>query len=182
MKTSRSRDHPRVCGEKKAFASDIEMELGSPPRMRGKEQFETGFCSSAGITPAYAGKSETPRRLIAHFRDHPRVCGEKAAELIGKRYGMGSPPRMRGKVKNTWVMKRPSRITPAYAGKSADWYANPENHEDHPRVCGEKSVLLLPQREALGSPPRMRGKEPCSPILAPAIGITPAYAGKSLVR
>ena len=33
-------DHPRACGEKKSFADEIEMELGSPPRMRGKVAFK----------------------------------------------------------------------------------------------------------------------------------------------
>ena len=51
--------------------------------------------------------------------------------------------------------------------------------QDHPRVCGEK----LGKRDLLGhrqgSPPRMRGKEALSNMIARTIRITPAYAGKS---
>ncbi len=50
-------DHPRVCGEKGSFFFVSSLELGSPPRMRGKEEpteTEIGYCR---ITPAYAGKS-----------------------------------------------------------------------------------------------------------------------------
>ena len=50
-------DHPRVCGEKQlktAFTSESE---GSPPRMRGKVNTGKQVTGGAGITPAYAGKS-----------------------------------------------------------------------------------------------------------------------------
>ena len=51
------KDHPRVCGEKMSFRSWIVSGLGSPPRMRGKEEFACSDGSQVGITPAYAGKS-----------------------------------------------------------------------------------------------------------------------------
>ena len=51
--------------------------------------------------------------------------------------------------------------------------------QDHPRVCGEKSLLLGIRYSAPGSPPRMRGKELSPPCSKRAPRITPAYAGKS---
>ena len=30
-----------------------------------------------GITPAYAGKSESFNDILYTLRDHPRLCGEK---------------------------------------------------------------------------------------------------------
>ena len=50
--------------------------------------------------------------------DHPRVCGEKAAEYIEKLEKQGSPPRVRGKVPATPDAADFWRITPACAGKS----------------------------------------------------------------
>ena len=50
-------DHPRVCGEKKYFASSFVWSMGSPPRMRGKESGITSPVKNPRITPAYAGKS-----------------------------------------------------------------------------------------------------------------------------
>ena len=51
------------------------------------------------------------------------------------------------------------RITPAYAGKSSVdfdlWYSI----RDHPRVCGEKQILMYALIGSAGSPPRMRGKD-----------------------
>ena len=34
---SRSRDHPRLCGEKGKSSTRTRSELGSPPPMRGKD-------------------------------------------------------------------------------------------------------------------------------------------------
>ena len=52
-------DHPRMCGEKwlarfKPFAT-----RGSPPHVRGKGVVHILVPEPLGITPAYAGKSET---------------------------------------------------------------------------------------------------------------------------
>ena len=91
----------------------------------------------------------------------------------------GSPPRMRGKEKESSKANSTNGITPAYAGKSGQ---RPSAHlcrQDHPRVCGEKSVFSWSQSTLLGSPPRMRGKERVAVSIGDGIRITPAYAGKS---
>ena len=71
-------DHPRVCGEKEAGALSEVYETGSPPRVRGKGGRGPVRSVRDRITPACAGKrsSHAPRACI--YRDHPRVCGEKA--------------------------------------------------------------------------------------------------------
>ena len=70
-------DHPRVCGEKDGLNLILLGITGSPPRMRGKGWLMITFTVRNGITPAYAGKSTTPRRQAPTLGDHPRVCGEK---------------------------------------------------------------------------------------------------------
>ena len=52
-------DHPRLCGEKLSDFSIIPKVLGSPPPMRGKENACVTDEGNIGITPAYAGKSNT---------------------------------------------------------------------------------------------------------------------------
>ena len=52
-----SKDHPRVCGEKRALSRSWAACGGSPPRMRGKGYEEVVHIQVARITPAYAGKS-----------------------------------------------------------------------------------------------------------------------------
>ena len=50
------------------------------------------------------------------------------------------------------------RITPAYAGKRADLVIWDTANKDHPRLCGEKGILLDKRAGIQGSPPPMRGK------------------------
>ena len=95
------------------------------------------------------------------------------------------------------------RITPAYAGKRVKKSVTQSAGQDHPRLCGEKAFGNSLLHRCIGSPPPMRGKAivsngrsidaPGSP--PPMRGkvrkplehltlsrITPAYAGKSIVR
>ena len=153
------RDHPRVCGEKNAILSGRKTEPGSPPRMRGK------------VRPSGS--------LLCLNRDHPRVCGEKRHQRRTDANGRGSPPRMRGKGPHGGRRRGLGGITPAYAGKSHSQLPLRTPVRDHPRVCGEKCVVLLVLCCGLGSPPRMRGKVVHGVVLALDVGITPAYAGKS---
>ena len=90
-------DHPRVCGEKSKYRLQINWWLGSPPRMRGKEQAAVQMGVRLGITPAYAGKSVHRSGLHRTEGDHPRVCGEKIYPLLAIASPLGSPPRVRGK-------------------------------------------------------------------------------------
>ena len=149
--------------------------------MRGKETDSRRQCCSAGITPAYAGKRTLFCLAGRRNRDHPRVCGEKGRTGALDVVQRGSPPRMRGKVRELLFSFHCARITPAYAGKSAanTWITN--KIKDHPRVCGEKPSCSGCSTAVMGSPPRMRGKVYGIVLMLVALGITPAYAGKSIL-
>ena len=69
-------------------------------------------------------------------------------------------------------------ITPAYAGKSYTRTCYAYNVWDHPRVCGEKGLLITGKGLFVGSPPRVRGKVVLCPDVLFPFGITPACAGK----
>ena len=172
-------DHPRVCGEKRVIAAGMPDVTGSPPRMRGKAVRLAVLVGVGGITPAYAGKRDAARVLATPARDHPRVCGEKRALPALRVAALGSPPRMRGKVKIERKSQKRKRITPAYAGKRGRPAARLSQCPDHPRVCGEKGVEKWLEKTPRGSPPRMRGKAFRSFFGMRKRGITPAYAGKS---
>ena len=106
--------------------------------MRGKAASIVGGDNLAGITPAYAGKS-TGGGLSGFCRgDHPRVCGEKCNCGVLSVNLMGSPPRMRGKVR---------QCSPLSGGS---W--------DHPRVCGEKHARYLREMAFTGITPTYAGK------------------------
>ena len=156
--------------------------LGSPPRMRGKDDFVKLFSLNGGITPAYAGKSCSTYFCIPAGWDHPRVCGEKSGLGTRTFSNPGSPPRMRGKAHFAVCPERHAGITPAYAGKSSKLSSEAYTSWDHPRVCGEKDVIMGISTNFIGSPPRMRGKEPVMLLYRCNFRITPAYAGKSACK
>ena len=110
--------------------------------MRGKALFVYKFLYWGGITPAYAGKSCLTSLKRQWTRDHPRVCGEKYKRYDIDMVEVGSPPRMRGKAMAAVQAILPTRITPAYAGKSLNFLDKVAINEDHPRVCGEKSIIF----------------------------------------
>ena len=85
---------------------------------------------------------------------------------------------MRGKVTNNYEYEYIGGITPAYAGKREREKGILDPNRDHPRVCGEKTGLLIPDKIHPGSPPRMRGKGKFLDVWFYHHGITPAYAGK----
>ena len=50
-------DHHRACGENMPLTVGIDIEEGSPPRMRGKRFCEVPEKPRQRITPAHAGKT-----------------------------------------------------------------------------------------------------------------------------
>ena len=147
--------------------------------MRGKAVGVAAAPVVTGITPACAGKSHDGNSGKAGREDHPRMCGEKKPTTPVTVRCIGSPPRMRGKVKMMLDAGCRHRITPACAGKRRWPGCSGGSAEDHPRVCGEK---LIPPRIGFwlrGSPPHVRGEAGSRKQGKRAAGITPACAGKS---
>ena len=77
--TVASWDHPRACGEKMNYSLTDAFNQGSPPRVRGKEEYRPYRVYPAGITPARAGKRVDHTNRHCAGRDHPRACGEKGS-------------------------------------------------------------------------------------------------------
>ena len=172
-------DHPRGCGENGDLWEQYEKTKGSPPRMRGKPAMPCLTFIMLGITPADAGK--TPRNLSPSpcTRDHPRGCGENRDGRLHAGTENGSPPRMRGKRSRCAGRKRSGRITPADAGKTGRVRCCYVFDRDHPRGCGENSVIPDHIAVRRGSPPRMRGKPQRHQNMQHMYRITPADAGKT---
>ena len=140
--SARPEDHPRGCGENLAY-----------------KLVEAGVNR---ITPADAGKTALAESWQARTKDHPRGCGENHCTIPHSNVTLGSPPRMRGKLRQPRVLQCVGGITPADAGKT--WY------------------ILSGYYGMVGSPPRMRGKLFAGVNGVSASGITPADAGKTCNR
>ena len=105
--------------------------------------------------------------------------GEKTSADRPRIADIGSPPRGRGKVSSVSMCTRSPGITPAWAGKSCPERLKTASALDHPRVGGEKRQARTYTASCQGSPPRGRGKVALAHATALALGITPAWAGKS---
>ena len=167
-----------MCGEKSSLVTSGARAMGSPPRVRGKDEFSSPYFSSSRITPACAGKSRGDAVYNWRKRDHPRVCGEKCGSGTLGAACAGSPPRVRGKAVRCPCVIRGRRITPACAGKSLRVERLHKLTGDHPRVCGEKVVAACRLVSLRGSPPRVRGKANAVVNSGQTVRITPACAGK----
>ena len=110
---------PAYAGKSHSYLNSTFLNLGSPPRMRGKVTLQDVPCDSVGITPpphvrrkvskrfflgaayritpACAGKSSEHMRKFGTNGDHPRVCGEKLFCRQFRTFFLGSPPHVRGK-------------------------------------------------------------------------------------
>ncbi len=150
--------------------------------MRGKGPPQLLRCRVKGITPACAGKRPGWECSTTKDGDHPRVCGEKLFRCVFLSFLQGSPPRVRGKAGDHFPDGTKMGITPACAGKSFPKSLLMKLMWDHPRVCGEKIVLVIVFCSLMGSPPRVRGKGPSSGSTMQIPRITPACAGKRLKR
>ena len=156
-----------------------KVKLGSPPRGRGKGKDYATAETMQGITPAWAGKSKSLYSGGRGHRDHPRMGGEKHAGRFKKLVGWGSPPHGRGKVQACPEDSPASGITPAWAGKRQPRRPSSRDRRDHPRMGGEKPPTDSAPPPGAGSPPHGRGKAAGAPVGRLAVGITPAWAGKS---
>ena len=157
VEPSRSKDHPRVCGEHPNGVRDAACLRGSSPRMRGAQKPAIMPHMPYRIIPAYAGSTLAIHARRGGRQDHPRVCGEHLGNICIVMMWWGSSPRMRGAPGISQWRFCPSWIIPAYAGSTRTYRTHRYRGRDHPRVCGEHNTNQTRTRDRSGSSPRMRG-------------------------
>ena len=115
-----------------------------------------------------------------HAGDHPRGCGEHFSAFPQVGYMDGSSPRMRGAHRRPDPADHGTGIIPADAGSTDEVISPIRYSRDHPRGCGEHSILgvLLPCTP--GSSPRMRGAHQWAPWVLKTARIIPADAGSTI--
>ncbi len=179
---SKSKDHPRACGEQPWCEAWRMLKGGSPPRVRGTAPRTEAAPRTEGITPARAGNRPDAWERRRTLWDHPRACGEQNSLLYYRIALAGSPPRVRGTVVLHSQEQRQIRITPARAGNRRVHQAGRIHTWDHPRACGEQRDASRADGHLLGSPPRVRGTAPAKSFLRLPKRITPARAGNSSTK
>ena len=108
------------------------------------------------------------------------MCGENACSGPVGRTSTGSPPRVRGKLRERARRPRRARLTPACAGKTQGGSPVSWIWRAHPRVCGENASERARSPVQRGSPPRVRGKRGVVLQDDPGRRLTPACAGKTV--
>ena len=89
-------DHPRSRGVYIPAHGESTCHCGSSPLARGLPQFPSAGTSKAGIIPARAGFTSTPRPFSHARRDHPRSRGVYARWPPAGPRPVGSSPLARG--------------------------------------------------------------------------------------
>ena len=152
-----------------------------PPPTRGTLLRYPIRFSRTGITPAYAGNTDTISTTFFQCGDHPRLRGEHLANEPPQATNIGSPPPTRGTRLFELSPKGCSRITPAYAGNTLGGFSAYTPDRDHPRLRGEHPKRALTLLCFLGSPPPTRGTPTAGLFCLFRCGITPAYAGNTMM-
>ena len=174
-----SRDHPRACGEHIVGFVVDGGHWGSSPRMRGTLNPATPEIDQTGIIPAHAGNTNSAAPKAISARDHPRACGEHSFPSEPRSTCTGSSPRMRGTLKLWGSGVADGGIIPAHAGNTQRRGVWQGHRRDHPRACGEHSMLKAAANASTGSSPRMRGTLTFVGEEERQPGIIPAHAGNT---
>ena len=135
--------------------------------------------STCRIIPADAGSTLLCYLTFCDKRDHPRGCGEHDISVIGRTMSSGSSPRMRGALTGDRSIPAQAGIIPADAGSTGMSLVKGAQTADHPRGCGEHSVLTHWTLTCSGSSPRMRGALDGLMQRKARHGIIPADAGST---
>ena len=105
--------------------------------------------------------------------------GEHDRDLVGKVSRVGSSPRGRGTRLTDFPYQPRTRIIPAWAGNTPEFFGIPDVTPDHPRVGGEHFVKQSGPLLWSGSSPRGRGTQCCRSDAGASRRIIPAWAGNT---
>ena len=171
------RAHPRVGGDGWHEGSGLALDLGSPPRGRGRQGAHRNPRRRWGLTPAWAGTASGICMVASFSRAHPRVGGDGRGQWGPDDIGQGSPPRGRGRPGEAQQIIDGRGLTPAWAGTASAAVEVSPGTRAHPRVGGDGPATDYAAMIAKGSPPRGRGRHRRDPGEVDPAGLTPAWAG-----
>ena len=95
-------DHPRVRGEHYDWRTKDIWTYGSSPRARGTPDGDAHPRLGGRIIPACAGNTDIVASAIMTATDHPRVRGEHTFGSASYARRIGSSPRARGTLRQSW--------------------------------------------------------------------------------
>ncbi len=147
-----------ACAGNALFSAIPRRVFADHPRMRGERTSRsTATYGESGSSPHARGTRPARQRRGAGRQDHPRMRGERSAPRSVSACSGGSSPHARGtQLAPTGETPR-RRIIPACAGNARPRSATRTRAADHPRMRGERDIVAVVQRVAVGSSPHARG-------------------------
>ena len=176
---SAARAHPRSRGENRGRSVRSPLLRGSSPLTRGKPGGLITPTPARRLIPAHAGKTPCRQRCSFQIPAHPRSRGENPP--VGRHPGVleGSSPLTRGKLSDVADVRATERLIPAHAGKTVPDRVIGSGDRAHPRSRGENKPSGALANIAYGSSPLTRGKLTVEVLVAQAVRLIPAHAGKT---
>ena len=152
---------------------------GSSPHARGTLPAHGFGAGNAGIIPACAGNTDTPKAGHAESGDHPRMRGEHWRDILRTRAVQGSSPHARGTHNGLKLCEFVRGIIPACAGNTSRGMSAEDVRRDHPRMRGEHRCEWCGKDRRQGSSPHARGTLSDIMDAFRQRGIIPACAGNT---
>ena len=111
------RAYPRVCGATVQWCTDVLIEVGLSPRVRGNRPMLSTGLQIEGPIPACAGQPGDDAPTFHEIRAYPRVCGATFLFQALLKCFAGLSPRVRGNPRPTYYKRHCHGPIPACAGQ-----------------------------------------------------------------
>ncbi len=137
------------------------------------------FIALVRLIPAYAGRTMPRAVLVINHWAHPRLRGADRRRSRIRAARGGSSPLTRGGRTSLALLPLIVRLIPAYAGRTVHDRARGGHPRAHPRLRGADNSVLYRFSPCWGSSPLTRGGLEWREDLFAALGLIPAYAGRT---
>ena len=158
------------------------LEMRAPLRVQGRCSRPGCSGTSAGNTPARAGKILAPAVLMASVRKHPCACREDETPGWWKGSPEETPLRVQGRSEPQHPYHAEGRNTPARAGKISELTVDLLRTRKHPCACREDGFQVQDVALHGETPLRVQGRFEVLGECHWHLRNTPARAGKIVFR
>ena len=155
---------------------------GSSPHTRGAQNKSMGRGGTSRFIPAYAGNAAAVQRRADAELVHPRIRGERPADIEIGRMSVGSSPHTRGTLIRIHPDTDRRRFIPAYAGNASATQPTAGETPVHPRMRGERERRKRIAAALNGSSPHARGTPTQASLRVDPPRFIPACAGNAECR
>ncbi len=144
-------------GERVRKGQQTQSQNGSSPHARGTHSAATSNRPPWRFIPACAGNARPAFPVSTPRPVHPRMRGERGRPIDQETAIDGSSPHARGTHGSGGLGRGNSRFIPACAGNATARSIDFSNLTVHPRMRGERAILVVRAMWATGSSPHARG-------------------------